>query len=157
QAAQANLDSATRLFEDARTAIGTIASGAGQLAAAEAAAASIDKEAGTLLADYRRLDLGALSAAVGLRNAPLVRLAIAALLVVVMIMIFYQVRGSRRSADNQTEQNERNQQAILRLLDELSSLADGDLTVQATVTEDITGAIADSINYAIEALRDLVT
>ena len=45
----------------------------------------------------------------------------------------------------------------MRLLDELSSLADGDLTVQATVTEDITGAIADSINYAIEALRELVT
>ncbi len=42
------------------------------------------------------------------------------------------------------------------MLDELSSLADGDLTVQATVTEDITGAIADSINYAIEALRELV-
>jgi len=78
-------------------------------------------------------------------------------LVVVMVMIFYQSRGSRRAADNQTEQNERNQQAILRLLDELSSLADGDLTVQATVTEDITGAIADSINYAIEALRELVT
>ncbi len=38
-----------------------------------------------------------------------------------------------------------------------SSLADGDLTVQATVTEDITGAIADSINYAVDALRDLVT
>src|SRR5256885_16334302 len=50
-----------------------------------------------------------------------------------------------------------NQQAILRLLDELSSLADGDLTVQATVTEDITGAIADSINYAVDALRGLVT
>ena len=54
-------------------------------------------------------------------------------------------------------ENERNQEAIMRLLDELSSLADGDLTVQATVTEDITGAIADSINYAIEALRELVT
>jgi len=63
----------------------------------------------------------------------------------------------RRAADLQARQNERNQQAILRLLDELSSLADGDLTVQATVTEDITGAIADSINYAIEALRELVT
>src|SRR3970282_2236490 len=63
----------------------------------------------------------------------------------------------RRRAEIQAEQNERNQQAILRLLDELSSLADGDLTVQATVTEDITGAIADSINYAIEALRELVT
>ena len=63
----------------------------------------------------------------------------------------------RRAADQQSRQNERNQQAILRLLDELSSLADGDLTVQATVTEDITGAIADSINFAVEALRELVT
>jgi twitching motility protein PilJ len=62
----------------------------------------------------------------------------------------------RQAAELQSRQNERNQQAILRLLDELSSLADGDLTVQATVTEDITGAIADSINYAIEALRELV-
>jgi twitching motility protein PilJ len=157
QAAQANLDSATRLFEDARTAIGTIVAGAGQLAAASAAAASIDKDAGALLADYRRLDVGASSAPVDVGRTPLVLLALAVLLVVVMVIIFYQSRGSRRAADNQSEQNERNQQAILRLLDELSSLADGDLTVQATVTEDITGAIADSINYAIEALRDLVT
>jgi twitching motility protein PilJ len=73
----------------------------------------------------------------------------------------YWLQRSLASVDQaatlQAEQNERNQQAILRLLDELSSLADGDLTVQATVTEDITGAIADSINYAIEALRELVT
>ena len=62
-----------------------------------------------------------------------------------------------RTSKQQAEQNERNQQAILRLLDELGSLADGDLTVEATVTEDITGAIADSINYAIEKLRELVT
>jgi len=155
QAAQANLDAATRLFEDARTAIGTIVAGAGQLTAAEAARASIDKEAGALLGDFKRLDLRAGGGDLGM--APLVLLAIALLLVVVTVMILYQARGSRRSADNQTEQNERNQQAILRLLDELSSLADGDLTVQATVTEDITGAIADSINYAIEALRGLVT
>jgi twitching motility protein PilJ len=56
----------------------------------------------------------------------------------------------------QVQQNERNQQAILRLLDEMGSLADGDLTVEATVTEDITGTIADSFNYAIEKLRELV-
>jgi twitching motility protein PilJ len=67
-----------------------------------------------------------------------------------------ELAALRQAADLQARQNERNQQAILRLLDELSSLADGDLTVQATVTEDITGAIADSINYAIEALRELV-
>jgi len=63
----------------------------------------------------------------------------------------------RLSAESQRRESDRNQQAILRLLDELSSLADGDLTVQATVTEDITGAIADSINYAVDALRGLVT
>jgi len=52
--------------------------------------------------------------------------------------------------------NQRNQEAILRLLSEISDLADGDLTVNATVTEDFTGAIADAINYSIDALRDLV-
>jgi len=67
------------------------------------------------------------------------------------------VERQRASADAQRKETDRNQQAILRLLDELSSLADGDLTVQATVTEDITGAIADSINYAVDALRGLVT
>jgi twitching motility protein PilJ len=59
-------------------------------------------------------------------------------------------------ADAQRLESDRNQQAIMRLLDEMSSLAEGDLTVQATVTEDITGAIADSVNYAVEALRKLV-
>jgi twitching motility protein PilJ len=74
-----------------------------------------------------------------------------------MMFVYYRARDLRRAAEMQAEQNERNQQAILRLLDELSNLADGDLTVQATVTEDITGAIADSINYAIEKLREFVT
>ena len=55
------------------------------------------------------------------------------------------------------EQNERNQNAILRLLDELTYLADGDLTTTATVTEDFTGAIADSINFTIDQLRILVS
>jgi len=80
----------------------------------------------------------------------------ALVLVLLMIVAYLRAGDFRRAANLQAEQNEQNQQAILRLLDELSSLADGDLTVQATVTEDITGAIADSINYAIEALRDLV-
>ena len=51
---------------------------------------------------------------------------------------------------------DKNQQAILRLLDDISDLADGDLTVEATVTEDFTGTIADSINFAIAELRSLV-
>lgn len=52
--------------------------------------------------------------------------------------------------------NRQNQDAILRLMNELGDLADGDLTVTATVSEDITGAIADSINYTVEELRVLV-
>lgn len=52
--------------------------------------------------------------------------------------------------------NEANQAAILRLMNELQNLAEGDLTQEATVTEDITGAIADSVNYTVEELRNLV-
>jgi len=57
----------------------------------------------------------------------------------------------------EAESNEQNQNAILRLLDEIADLADGDLTTQATVTEDFTGAIADSINFAIDQMRGLVS
>jgi len=64
---------------------------------------------------------------------------------------------SRRRERAIQQQNDANQAAILRLLDEMGDLADGDLTVTATVSEDITGAIADSMNYAIEATRNLVT
>ena len=68
------------------------------------------------------------------------------------------VRLSETEAQRQAteEQNRRSQQAIMRLLDEMGDLADGDLTVNATVTEDITGAIADSMNFTIDALRNLV-
>ncbi len=81
---------------------------------------------------------------------------VAILLLAVLAMLHARVAVFERASREQAEQNERNQRAILRLLDELGSLADGDLTVEATVTEDITGAIADSINYAIEKLRELV-
>ena len=64
---------------------------------------------------------------------------------------------ARRRALESEQENRRNQEAILRLLDEMGNVADGDLTVQATVTEDVTGAIADSINYTIEQLRGLVS
>ena len=52
--------------------------------------------------------------------------------------------------------NDANQTAILRLMNELQSVAEGDLTQEATVSEDITGAIADSVNYTVEELRTLV-
>ncbi len=53
-------------------------------------------------------------------------------------------------------ENDNNQQAIIQLLDEMGNLADGDLTTYATVSENFTGAIADSVNYTIDALRELV-
>jgi twitching motility protein PilJ len=65
-------------------------------------------------------------------------------------------KEAERAREIQAE-SERNQTAILRLLDELGDLADGDLTVNATVSEDFTGAIADSVNFAIDQLRLLVS
>ncbi|GAB2497914.1 methyl-accepting chemotaxis protein [Pseudoxanthomonas sangjuensis] len=72
---------------------------------------------------------------------------------------FYRSRQREQEAryQAQVEFNSRNQQAIMRLLDEISSLGEGDLTVKASVTEDMTGAIADAINYAVDELRNLVT
>jgi len=87
---------------------------------------------------------------------PLGLIGLAALLVIVLLVLNSRSSHFEKTAKIQAEQNERNQQAILRLLDEMGSLADGDLTVEATVTEDITGTIADSFNYAIEELRKLV-
>ena len=93
-------------------------------------------------------------------------LALATVLVIMQVLL----RGSRRRAQEAEAQrleaqrlekaakqaNEQNQAAILRLMNELQEVADGNLTVQATVSEDITGAIADSVNYTVEELRGLV-
>ena len=76
----------------------------------------------------------------------------------VLLLVFANKWGSKvkQQLSAVDEQNRRNQQAILLLLDEMTNLAEGDLTVHTTVTEDITGAIADSVNYSIDALRNLV-
>ncbi len=79
-----------------------------------------------------------------------------ALLAAILAAISYTT-GQRRAVVDAADTNKRNQEAIHRLLDEMGSLAEGDLTVKATVTEDFTGAIADSVNFAVEALRSLVT
>ena len=79
------------------------------------------------------------------------------------VLIEKETLRRRQEAETETErarqiqeENERNQMAILRLLDELGDLAEGDLTLNATVSEDFTGAIADSVNFAIDQLRQLV-
>jgi twitching motility protein PilJ len=74
-----------------------------------------------------------------------------------LLLVITLVSDQRRRFASSTELNQRNQEAIMRLLDEMGSLAEGDLTVKTTVSEDITGAIADSVNYAIDELRSLVT
>jgi len=83
--------------------------------------------------------------------------AAAAAFLLLLILGYNLIRDGQRRYQRTAELNQRNQEAILRLLDEMGSLAEGDLTVKATVTEDITGAIADSVNFAVEALRSLVT
>ena len=97
-----------------------------------------------------------LPAALGIPWIPIGLIALALLLILGLQILHNKSAIFERAAREQAEQNERNQQAILRLLDEMGGLADGDLTVEATVTEDITGTIADSFNFAIEELRKLV-
>ncbi|BCX71008.1 methyl-accepting chemotaxis protein [Pseudomonas izuensis] len=82
-------------------------------------------------------------------------LGLAALMSIILIGLV-MVRETNRQLRETAEKNERNQNAIMRLLDEIEDLADGDLTVTASVTEDFTGTIADSINYSVDQLRDLV-
>jgi twitching motility protein PilJ len=69
-----------------------------------------------------------------------------------------RLRAEQAAAERESvaKKSQRNEQAILRLLNEMGDLAEGNLTARATVTEDITGAIADSVNYAIDELRNLV-
>jgi len=69
----------------------------------------------------------------------------------------HRLREAERLEQDAKQANDQNQAAILRLMNELQGVADGDLTVQATVSEDITGAIADSVNYTVEELRSLVS
>lgn len=103
-------------------------------------------------------DSPGLVSVMGIKAGPVLIAVLGGLSIAMLISLGYVLLLSARRREVESSQlNERNQQAILRLLDEMGDLADGDLTVTATVTEDVTGAIADSINYAIEALRSLVT
>ena len=127
------------------------------LSKAQAAARLLPSAAAKLTAELG--DRAAAPADTGRSYTPWILgcLGLALLTLLVLAWVYRNSVNVRRTAELRVRENERNQEAIMRLLDELSSLADGDLTVQATVTEDITGAIADSINYAVEALRELVT
>ncbi len=86
----------------------------------------------------------------------LLLLAVASFFALYLLIRVFNQEAVRRRLQSEAE-NKRNQEAILRLLNDMADLADGDLTVRALVTEDLTGAIADSINYTIEELRTLIT
>src|SRR3954469_19636990 len=95
----------------------------------------------------------------GGRQTNFIALAVVSLLALGVLLLIGKgyVADSRIRAEEREKVNRGNQEAILRLLDEIGNLANGDLTVRARVTEDITGAIADSINYTIDELRRLVS
>ncbi len=156
-AAAAELEVASGYFDRAVEAVNGIVATRGALAPSTQALQRLDAAAQRLLERQPAYSGAGASGVATVSGTTAMLLAAAMGLLALMMLGYYRARDFRRAADIHAMQNERNQQAILRLLDELSSLADGDLTVQATVTEDITGAIADSINYAIEALRELVT
>ncbi len=83
--------------------------------------------------------------------------AISFFALVVLIWLAYSLlRDARQRIEESARENQKNEEAILRLLNEISGLAEGDLTVQATVSNDFTGAIAEHINHVVSALRNLV-
>ncbi|WAW96495.1 methyl-accepting chemotaxis protein [Xanthomonas citri pv. malvacearum] len=136
------------------------------LFAAQSSTAALTAGSGKMLEDSKKL-FDAFSAFGSVRDTrlfPNFWLGVVSGLVALLAIIGFvwsSVRVRTREQDvryqSQVEFNSRNQQAIMRLLDEISSLGEGDLTVKASVTEDMTGAIADAINYAVDELRHLVT
>jgi twitching motility protein PilJ len=154
--ARATLADLQKRFAAYDTGVGAILQNMNRLVAAKQAARGVNNESEALLADTTRLATefeGGKSRAYTLYAAIVFALlALAALLLLGKVFL----DDARVRAYQSEHENKRNQEAILRLLNEMGNLADGDLTVQASVTEDVTGAIADSINFTIEELRTLV-
>jgi twitching motility protein PilJ len=129
-----------------------------RLLSGKQAAKVISQEAEPLMEDARKLA----TSYEGTGNTSNFALALAAVFGVLSILFgvllgyLYLNEARARAAEIEVE-NQRNQEAILRLLNEMGTLADGDLTVHASVTEDVTGAIADSINFTVDELRKVVT
>lgn len=158
QRALALLGEVSQDYQDLKTDIDNILSASTDLFEVRQAADDIFLDA-TELGDQLKTLASAYSSLGEDRLFPSLEVGGAALAITVFLVLLFFFNlylDQRKRARETADVNQRNQDAILRLLDEMSSLADGDLTVTATVTEDITGAIADSVNFAVEALRDLV-
>ncbi len=113
----------------------------------------------TMVAELDKQSSKTQASADTLLNTVLSALAILGLLILAFIWVFgsRQAKSIDAAVKRLETDGQANQMAVLNLLDEMGDLADGDLTVHAEVRENITGAIADSINYTIDSLRDLVT
>ncbi len=165
------LDALLKLVEPIRATAGPALADAAALDAGRRAQAALAADSDPLRQSLEKMQ-AKLEAGRGL--GPLLVLAISFSLLLMLLavagLVHIQLERSRRSqalAEQQGREmdaqrlearriNDANQAAILRLMNELQTVAEGDLTQQATVTEDITGAIADSVNYTVEELRQLV-
>ena len=146
------------LFSVVKKNVNLILENSPQLFEVRDAASQIQKLSPKLLQASVDLEKGILQYDDRLQIYTLVAYLAGVLAVVLLIILGVKLmRDSSTQLAESQNQNEKNQRAILRLLDEMANLADGDLTTHTTVTEDITGAIADSVNYSIDALRDLVS
>ncbi|MGH8396463.1 MAG: methyl-accepting chemotaxis protein, partial [Pseudomonas sp.] len=155
--ARARLAEISELFEFVSGSVDEILETSPQLFQVRASASNIFNLSQTLLDEASHLATGFENLADGrtfdtIGGYVLGLLALASIILIGLVM----VRETNRQLRETAEKNERNQNAIMRLLDEIEDLADGDLTVTASVTEDFTGTIADSINYSVDQLRDLV-
>ena len=165
------LEALLKLYEDTRGQAGAILGNLQGLVLAREAQASIVADSEPLRKVLEDLQ-AKLSARTGLGAGALVLLILAALAALAFAggLAYVQLLDSRQrqqvaesqrlDAERQEQEakrvNDANQAAILRLMNELQTVAEGDLTQEATGTEDITGAIADSVNYTVEELRLLV-
>jgi twitching motility protein PilJ len=145
-------------FKEYQRSVADILGSQQRLVAAKRATFDLFRDSESLLRAAEQLNTAYESQLEGRRINAIV-LASVSLLALLCLLLIGKVYldDSRRRAEESEQVNKGNQEAIQRLLDEITNLANGDLTVRAQVTEHMTGAIADSINYTIDELRRLVT
>jgi len=154
-ATDANVARVRDLFDTTRNSVEILVSQVRNLVAAKSAAKAIVDDSDSLLTGAQRLVDSYQSSS---RIATVAALLFGLLLLSSLLLLAKAyVDDSRQRAEEAARINSQNQNAILRLMNEMGDLVDGDLTVRAAVTEDVTGAIADSLNYTTEEFRKLVS
>src|SRR5438309_384472 len=145
-------------FKDYQRAVSEILGNMQRLVNAKRASRDMFNDSETLLGAAERLS-GGYEDELSARRINFVAMGVVSVLAVLVLLLIGEayVDDSRRRAEESERMNRSNQDAIVGLLDESGDLANGDLTARAKVTEDITGAIAASVNYTIDELRRLVT